>query len=196
MKTVTIEGQLRSEMGKKAAKAVRSKDLVPCVIYGGPQTVHFSATQKDLKPFIYTGDFQYAVINVEGKSYKTILKDLQFNKVTDVLQHVDLLELVDDKLVLANIPVSFTGTSMGVKNGGRFIAKVKTVKVKCLPKHLVESLPVAIDTLEIGKNLRIEDIKAEGITIMQSPRIPIASVVTTRALKQAEADAAKDAKKK
>jgi large subunit ribosomal protein L25 len=116
---------------------------------------------------------------------------LQFNKVTDNLQHVDLLELVEDKMVLANIPVSFTGTSIGVKNGGRFIAKVKSVKVKCLPKFLRDTLAVAIDTLEIGKNLRIEDIKYEGITIMQSPRIPIASVVTTRALKQAETEAKK-----
>jgi large subunit ribosomal protein L25 len=178
-------------MGKKAARAIRSKEQVPCVIYGGPQSVHFTATQKDLKPFIYTHEFQYAEVKVEGKTYKCILKDLQFNKVTDNLQHVDLLELVEDKMVLANIPVSFTGTSIGVKNGGRFIAKVKSVKVKCLPKFLRDTLAVAIDTLEIGKNLRIEDIKYEGITIMQSPRIPIASVVTTRALKQAETEAKK-----
>jgi large subunit ribosomal protein L25 len=188
MKTITIEGQLRSDMGKKAAKAIRSEEKVPCVIYGGAQTIHFSASQKTLKPFIFTPDFQLAKVNVEGKTYTCILKDLQFNKVTDLLQHVDLLELVEDKPVLASIPLNFTGSSVGVKAGGRFIAKVKSVKVKCLPKHLVESIPVAIDTLEIGRNLRIEDIKAEGITIMQSPRIPIASVVTTRALKQAEAE--------
>jgi large subunit ribosomal protein L25 len=191
MKTVTIEGQLRSDMGKKAARAIRSEEKVPCVIYGGAQSVHFSATQKSLKPFIFTPEFQYAEVSVEGKTYKCILKDLQFHKVTDVLIHVDLLELVEDKYVLANIPVTYTGTSIGVKNGGRFVQKVKTVKVKCLPKHLRESLSVAIDNLEIGKNLRIEDIKYEGITIMQSPRIPIASVVTTRALKQAETEAKK-----
>jgi large subunit ribosomal protein L25 len=191
MKTVTINGQLRSDMGKKAARAIRSKEQVPCVIYGGPQSVHFSATQKELKPFIYTAEFQYAEVKVEGKTYKCILKDLQFHKVTDSLQHVDLLELVDDKFVLANIPVSYTGTSIGVKNGGRFVPKVTSVKVKCLPKFLRDTLVVAIDKLEIGKNLRIEDIKYEGITIMQSPRIPIASVVTTRALKQAETEAKK-----
>jgi large subunit ribosomal protein L25 len=195
MKTVAINGQLRSEIGKKHARAIRSEGKVPGVIYGGANTVSFSTTQRELKPLVYTPDFQYAEVTVEGKKYKCIVKDLQFHKTTDELTHIDLLELVDDKPVLATIPIKYTGQSIGVKNGGRFVAKANTVKVKCLPKFLVESIPVPIDTLEIGKNLRVEDVKSEGITIMQNARIPIASVVTTRALKQAENEAAKEAKK-
>jgi large subunit ribosomal protein L25 len=194
MKSIAIKGQLRSGTGKKAARAIRSEGKVPAVIYGGQDTVHFTASQIDLKPFIYTSEFQVAELNVDGKVYRCILKDLQFNKVTDSLQHVDFLELVDGKPLLATIPVKYTGQSIGVKNGGRLIVKVKSVKVKCLPKHLIDAIPVAIDTLEIGKNLRIEDLKAEGITVMQNSRIPIASVVTTRALKQAEAEAKKEGK--
>jgi large subunit ribosomal protein L25 len=196
MKTITINGQLRSDMGTKAARAIRSKDSVPGVIYGGPTTVSFTASQKELKPLVFSGEFQLAKITVDGKTYTCILKDMQFHKLTDALTHIDLLELVEGKLLLASIPVKYTGTSIGVKNGGRLVVKVKSVKVKCLPSALKESLEVSIDHLEIGKNLRIEDIKSPGITIMQSPRIPIASVETTRALKQANTEAAKDAKKK
>jgi large subunit ribosomal protein L25 len=193
MKTVTIEGQLRSELGKKHARAIRSEDQVPGVIYGGASTVNFTTSLRTLKPLVYTPDFQIAEVKIDGKTYKCIVKDLQFHKVTDALLHIDLLELVDSKPLLATIPLKFVGTSIGVKNGGRLVIKSKDVKVKCLPKHLVESIPVAIDDLEIGRNLRIADVKSEGITIMQNERIPIASVVTTRALKQAEADAAKEA---
>lgn len=195
MNTVTIEGQLRSETGKKAARAIRSEEQVPAVIYGGQETIHFAASQASLKPFIYTPDFQIAEVKVNGKTYRCILKDLQFHKVTDKLIHVDFLELVEDKPLLATLPIKFVGQSIGVKSGGRLVVKQKSVKIKCLPKHLVDAIPVSIETLEIGKNLRIEDLKSEGITLMQSPRIPIASVVTTRALKQAEAEAAKEAKK-
>jgi large subunit ribosomal protein L25 len=191
MNTITIEGQLRSETGKNTARLLRSEDLVPGVIYGGPANVHFTASQKSLKGLVYTSQFQLADVKVDGKTYKCILKDMQFHKTTDALMHVDLLELVEGKKLLADIPVNFTGTSIGVKNGGRFIPKVKTVKVKCLPKDLVEALDVNISGLEIGKNLRIADIKGEGIEIMQNERIPIASVVTTRALKQAETEAKK-----
>jgi large subunit ribosomal protein L25 len=195
MRTITIEGQLRSETGKKGARAVRSKEQVPGVIYGGSENILFSAEQKVLKPFIYTPEFMLAEVSVNGKKYKTILKDLQFDRVTDKLIHVDLLELVEGKTLLATVPLKFVGTSVGVKNGGRFIAAVKSVKVKCTPATLRDSLEVDITNLEIGKNLRIQDIKVEGMTLMQSPRIPICSVVTTRALKQAEAEASKTGKK-
>ncbi len=196
MNTVNVQGQLRSGLGKGAARKLRSEGLVPGVIYGGDQIVHFTASQKDLKPLIYSPLFQKAAVTVEGKTYVTILKDLQLDKVTDEPIHLDLLELVDGKTTLATIPLKFIGQSVGVKAGGRLVVKVKSVKVKTEPKYLVESINVSIDALEIGKNLRMEDVKQEGITIMQNARIPIASVETTRALKQAEAEAAKDAKKK
>jgi large subunit ribosomal protein L25 len=99
MKTVTIEGQLRTGIGKSAARQLRSQDLVPGVIYGGAKEVNFAATAVALKPFVYTSDFQKIEIKVDGKTYTCILKDLQFNKVTDKLTHIDLLELVEDKKV-------------------------------------------------------------------------------------------------
>jgi large subunit ribosomal protein L25 len=196
MKSITIEGHLRTDHGKKAARQIRSQENVPAVIYGGAQEVNFYASAKAFKPLVYTGEFQIAEVTVDGKMYRCILKDLQFDKVSDALIHLDLLELVDDKKVVATLPLKFTGTSVGVKEGGKLVIKIKSLKVKALPKDLVETINVDITTLALNANIRVEDVKAPGLEIMNSPRIPIASVVMTRQLKQEEATAAKETKKK
>jgi large subunit ribosomal protein L25 len=196
MKTITIEGHLRTDHGKKAARQIRSQENVPAVIYGGAQEVNFYASAKAFKPLVYTGEFQIAEVTVDGKKYRCILKDLQFDKVSDALIHLDLLELVDDKKVVATLPLKFVGTSVGVKEGGKLVIKIKSLKVKALPKDLVETISVDITNLALNANIRVEDVKAQGIEILNSPRIPIASVVMTRQLKQEEATAAKETKKK
>jgi large subunit ribosomal protein L25 len=196
MKSITIEGHLRTDHGKKAARQIRSQENVPAVIYGGAQEVNFYASAKAFKPLVYTGEFQIAEVTVDGKMYRCILKDLQFDKVSDALIHLDLLELVDDKKVVATLPLKFVGTSVGVKEGGKLVIKIKSLKVKALPKDLVETINVDITNLALNANIRVEDVKANGLEIMNSPRIPIASVVMTRQLKQEEATAAKETKKK
>lgn len=195
MKTITIEGQLRTEFGKSATRQVRSQGRVPAVIYGGAKEVNFSAPASAFKGLVYTPNFQLAEVSLEGGTHRCILKDLQFHKVTDELIHVDLLELVEDKKVVAMIPLKFTGTAKGVRAGGRFISKINSVRVKAFPKHLKEVIEVPVDDLDINGNIRIEDIKVADMEILNSPRIPVASVVMTRQLKQEEAAAAKEAKK-
>jgi large subunit ribosomal protein L25 len=194
MKTITIEGQLRTEHGKAATRQLRSQELVPGVIYGGAKEINFVAPAKALRQLVYTPSFQLAEVTVEGATYRCILKDLQFGKVSDDLIHIDLLELVEDKKVIADIPLKFTGVATGVKAGGRLVTKMKSVKVKTYPKYLREQIEVAVDKLEIGENLRVEDIKDENYELLNSPRIPIVSVVTTRALRQEEAAAGPAAK--
>jgi large subunit ribosomal protein L25 len=193
MKTITIEGQLRTEMGKKATRQLRSQELVPGVIYGGAQEVNFAASAKAVKPIVYTAEFMQADVQVDGKTYTCILKDLQFDKVTDELLHVDFLELVADKKVVATLPLHLTGVPVGVKGGGKLVTKMKSLKVKALPRDLKEFINLNISKLELNENIRVEDVKVENIEILNSPRIPIASVVMTRQLKQEES---KDEKKK
>lgn len=189
MKSITIEGQLRTGTGKSATRTLRSQDLVPGVIYGGAEEVNFAAPAASFKPLVYTSEFQFAEIKVNGKSYRCILKDLQFDKVSDRLNHIDLLELVENKPVTATIPLKFTGASAGVKAGGKLEIKMKSLKVKTLPKYLRENIEVDITNLELNGNIRVEDVKLDNYEIMNSPRIPIASVTMTRQLKQEEAAA-------
>jgi large subunit ribosomal protein L25 len=187
MNTITIEGQLRTGFGKTATRQLRSQDQVPGVIYGGAQEINFSAPAAAFKPLVYTPNFQFAEVKLDGKTYRTILKDLQFDKVNDHLIHIDLLELVEDKKVIADIPVKFTGIAKGVKDGGKLITKMKSLKVKTFPKYLKEQIEVAVDELDLNGNIRVEDVKIDNYEILNSPRIPIVSVVLTRQLKQEEA---------
>jgi large subunit ribosomal protein L25 len=149
--------------------------------------VNFAVPAADLKPLVYTSEFQFVEIKVDGKVYKCIMKDLQFGKVSDELIHMDLLEMVADKKVVATIPLKFVGVSEGVKEGGKLVTKMKSLKVKALPKHLTENIEVDITSLQINGNIRVEDVKAPNFEILNSPRIPVASVVTTRALRQEDA---------
>ena len=186
MKTITIEGQLRTGVGKQAARQIRSEGKVPGVIYGGAQELSFSAPVIAFKSLVYTPNFQLAEIKLEGKTYRCILKDLQFDKVTDALNHVDFLELVEDKKVIASIPIKFKGAPAGVKDGGKLITKMKTLKVKTFPKFLKENIEVDLTDLQLNGNVRVEDVKVDNYEILNSPRIPIASIVLTRELKQEE----------
>lgn len=195
MKTITIEGQLRTAFGKSATRQLRSQELVPGVIYGGAKEINFSAPAADFKKLVYTPNFQIAEVKVDGTMYRTILKDLQFDKVNDSLIHIDLLELVDDKKVVANIPIKYTGSSKGVKDGGKFVSKLNSLKVKTFPKYLKEQIEVPIDNLNVNENIRVEDVKVDNYEIMNPARIPIASVVMTRQLRQEENAAAGDKKK-
>jgi len=191
MKTITIEGQLRSELGKKATRQLRSEEQVPCVIYGGPETINFFAPVTAFKDLVYTPDFQLAEIKVGEKTYRCVLKDMQFDPVTDDLIHLDFLELVEDRKVVVTLPIKFVGQPEGVKAGGKLVVKMKALKVKTYPKHLRENIELDITDLELNKNVRVEDVKAGEFEILNSPRIPIASVVMTRALRQEEAAAEK-----
>ncbi len=187
MKSITIEGQLRTESGKKATRQLRSQQLVPGVIYGGKSEINFSAPASAFKGLVYTPDFMLAKVNIDGTSYRCILKDIQFDKVSDALTHVDFLELVEDKKVIATLPLKYIGVPAGVKAGGKLVTKMKSLKIKTLPKYLKEHIDVDISKLELNENIRVQDVKAENMEVLNSPRIPIASVTMTRQLKQEEA---------
>ena len=193
MKTITIDGQIRTEFGKKATRQLRLEEKVPAVIYGGAKEINFAAPATSFKNIVYTPDFNVVEANIGGATYRCVLKDLQFDKVSDKLIHVDFLELVEDKPVIVVLPLKFVGAPIGVKAGGKLVTKMKNLKVKLLPKYLRENIEIDITNLELNENVRVQDVKADNMEIMNSPRIPIASITMTRQLKQEDAAAAKGA---
>ena len=190
MKGIVIEGQLRTDLGKRHNKTLRADGSVPCVLYGGGENVHFYAAEVAVKNIIYNSHFTTADIQVEGKTYSAFIKEAQFHPVTDKVQHIDFQLLVPGHPVVTNLPVSLHGLAVGVKAGGKLLQKVRQVKVKAMPDKLVSEIKVDVTHLEVGKSVRIRDINYEGIQIMMSPAIPIASVEITRALRAAAAAAA------
>jgi len=197
MQTVPVNGQLREELGRRASKAFRRNGLVPCELYGSGLNVHFTVSPKELKSLVYTADFKLADVVLDGKTYRSIMKSVQFHPVTDEILHVDFLTLEEDKKVKVDVPVRFVGTSPGVKTGGKLTEKLKKVKIMALPKDLMESVELDISELNLGMSVRVKDIKVgDEIEILNNPNIPVGTVEIPRALKSAaeeEAEAAEEA---
>ena len=195
MKTVSLSGSLRTNVGKSDANALRAKGQVPCVIYGAGEQIHFHADERAFKNIIYTPETNMVEINVDGKSYKTVLQEAQFHKVNDKLIHADFLQIVDGKPVTVSLPVKTTGQAEGVKAGGKLNVKLRKLKVKGLINKLPQNIELNIETLSIGKSISVGDIKLDGVEILHPKNIAVVSVKTTRNVVAAEETAAAPAKK-
>jgi large subunit ribosomal protein L25 len=195
MKSIAISGSLRENEKKQTTKQLRAQDIVPCVLYGGKEQVHFAVPAADFKKLVYTAEVLTADLTIDGKSYSAIMQDIQFHPVSEKILHIDFLELIKDKLVTVEIPVKITGSAPGVKEGGKLVTKVRKLKVKALPKDLPDSIEVKIDKLEIGKSIRVADLKVKNVEILNAPNNIVTSVVTTRNTVVATDAAAAPAKK-
>lgn len=189
MKSVTLSGSLRANVGKVDAKAIREKGNVPCVIYGGKEQVHFEADIRAFKPVIFTPNAHIVEINLDGKVYKTVLQEAQYHKINDKLIHADFLEIVEGKPVTANIPVVLTGQSEGVKKGGKLVLKLRKLKARGIAHELPDSIDISIDKLDIGDSIAVGDIDIKGVTLLNAKNVSVVSVQTTRAV-AAESNAA------
>ncbi len=195
MEIVTVKGEVRKEFGKKATKAIRGAKRIPCVLYGVDSLIHFTTTLKDVKTLIYTPDFKLAEVEVDGQKYRSIIKDIQWHPVTDEIIHIDFLKLIEGHSVKLEVPVRFVGVSPGVKAGGKLQQKVRRVKIKTVPEHMVSELELDISKMELGQSIRVRDIKVnENIEIIQQPGTPVATVEIPRALRSAASAAAKEVK--
>ena len=189
MKSVTLSGSLRTNVGKVNAKAVREKGNVPCVIYGGKEQIHFEADIRAFKPVIFTPNAHIVEIDLGGKVYKTVLQEAQYHKINDKLIHADFLEIQDGKPVTANIPVVITGQSEGVKKGGKLVLKMRKLKARGIAATLPDSIEIDITKLDIGDSVAVGDIVVKDAVLLNAKNVSVVSVTTTRAV-AAETNAA------
>ena len=196
MKSITISGSLRENVGKRDAKQLRYDGLVPAVLYGGETQTHFAVSVADLKPVVYTPVVHFIDLDIAGKKTQAIIKYIQFHPLTEMIIHVDFLKLDPKKPVTIEIPVRLTGTSPGVKTGGKLVQKLRKLRIKALPQDHIDNIDVSIETLEVGKSVRVSDLTVKNMTITNAMEDTIVSVTTSRALRQAEQEAAAAAGKK
>jgi large subunit ribosomal protein L25 len=186
MKSVALFGYSRTEVGKVSTKALRAEGKVPCVMYGGGNHIHFTVYEPDFKLLVYTPNTYKVKLDIDGKTYKCILKDISFHPVNDSILHADFLEIEDSKPVEIGVPVKLVGNSVGVRAGGKLVVKSKKLRVKALPMLLPDFIEINIDNLEIGKSIKVGDLaRIENLTLLDSPNNPVVSVVTTRAVMEA-----------
>lgn len=185
MNKIEFEAQARTEMGKKATNALRNEGLVPCVMYGGKDNVHFSATLNQLKDVVYTDKFVIAKVTVNGQTREAVLKDIDFHPITDKILHIDFQELVKGRKVKVEIPISTSGLARGVKNGGVLSQNLRKLTVKAKPEEFIPEIVVDITNLGIGKSIKVRELKDLSFEVVTPGSNPIVQVIVPRTLRSA-----------
>lgn len=180
MKSITIQGTKRENVGKKSTKALRDAELVPCVVYGGTETLNFSAEEKAFKGLVYTPEAHTVSIEVDGQTIAAVLQDIQFHPITDKILHADFYQLAADKPVIMEVPVRITGRAKGVVSGGVLRQTYRKLKVKAIPANLPDEVVVDVTPLKIGNKLYVGSIKNEQYTFMHPDNAVIVAVKMSR----------------
>ncbi len=183
MKSIVIEGTLRENSGKKLSKDLRKNNEVPCNINGVENFV-FSAPVKSFKSLVYSPDFHTATIKLGDKEVNCVIQELQFHPVTDELVHIDFLEIIPGKTLIVEIPLRLNGTPKGAKDGGKITQRIKKLRVKTTPDKLVDRIDINIENIDLGKSIRVGEMKLEGMEILNASHIPVVSVLIPRAIKE------------
>ena len=194
MKSITIKGSERESVGKAATRTARNAGMVPCVLYGGDQPVHFTAEDLAFKNLVYTPNVHTVVIELPGATYNAILQDIQFHPVSDKILHIDFYQLHDDKEITMEVPVKVTGTSPGVLGGGVLRLNTRKLKVRALPANLPDFVEANISELEMGNKLYVTKLKADNYKLLNPDNTVVAQVRISRAAMKAALEAAKAAK--
>ncbi|WP_449026033.1 50S ribosomal protein L25/general stress protein Ctc [Porphyromonas endodontalis] len=187
MKTFQLNADLREGLGKKATKSLRKQGIIPAVIYGGEATHHLTVTQDAVRNLIYTPEIFDIDLSVAGKTYKAVLKDIQFHPVTDEILHIDFLEVNKDKAIEMEVPVVLEGHAAGVRAGGKLVLEMRKLRVKAIYDQIPERLHINVENLELGKSMQVGALSFEGLEIMNAKNAVVCAVRLTRAARGAAA---------
>ena len=193
MKTIEIKGTFRTELGKKSSKQIRKIGNVPCVIYGKEKNIHFHAHELAFKNLIYTPEAHLVDLNIEDKTYKVVLKDVQYHPVSDKILHADFIEIFDNKPVTISIPIKVSGDSVGIIAGGKLSIKKRNLKVKGLPVDLPEFLPIDITELKIHESVKVGDLSFDRIELLDPKKSMVLTIATSRVAQKTDAEVAAEA---
>jgi large subunit ribosomal protein L25 len=197
MKEINVSGQKRSDLGKKASKALRKEGLIPCNIYGEakgenglPVSLAFAAPMSELRKIVYTPHIYVVNLNIDGTHHTAILKELQFDPVSDALLHVDFFEVNDEKPITIGIPVKLVGLAQGIRDGGRMNLSIRKINVTAPYQQIPEHLDIDVTALKIGKSIKVGQLNFEGLEIATSKDVVVCSIKMTR---QATSDTTEEA---
>ena len=189
MEVLTVKGESRSNLGSSHSRSLRREGKIPCVLYGVNDNIPFIISPKSVKDLVYSSEFKLVDLQLDGQSHKCIIREVQFHPISESILHIDFLKLQEGRKVQVEVPVRFTGTSPGEKQGGKLMQKVRRIKIKTTPEHLLHEVVMDVSEVSLGQSLRVRDIEIDdNIEIMNNPGIPLASVEVPRALKAADED--------
>lgn len=180
MKSIEVKAQKREILGKKRAKELREKGMVPGVLYGKNGVVHLVVPFSELRDLVYTPNVYLIDLNIDGTIEKAMIQDLQWHPVEEMLMHVDFLRVIDNKPLTINIPVKVTGMAKGVKAGGRLKVNMRLLRIKALPENLPDNIEIDITQLAIGDSIKVNEVKKDNLEFLDNKSNLIVGVVTTR----------------
>ncbi|MCQ2320878.1 MAG: 50S ribosomal protein L25 [Bacteroidales bacterium] len=181
MKTVSLSGSLRENVGKKDAKALRRAEMVPCVMYGaGQEQIHFATEAKNFKKILFTPECYIIEFTINGKTYSTILQEAQYHPVTDNVMHADFLIVNENNPITVVLPIALEGTPAGVMRGGKMKQGIKKIKVSGLIKDLPDYVRINISGLNINDAMKVKDLNIENVTPITPGYTVIAAVNAAR----------------
>lgn len=189
MKSIEIKGTSRTEFGKKGSHAIRKSNGVPCVLYGGEELVHFTVTNEMLRNLVYTPHIYVVNLEVDGKKFDAIMKDIQFHPVKDNILHVDFYQIDETKPILMEVPVALEGLAEGVRAGGKLALQLRKLKVRALFNLIPEKLTVNVTDLGLGKTVKVGELSYEGLELVNAKEAVVCAVKLTRAARGAAAAA-------
>lgn len=212
MKTFQLKAVPRTELGKKATKALRAEGNIPVVLNGGKIvelpfdgklepgqklveiengkgiiTTDLTVTNDDVRKLVYTPEIFAIELDVNGHKKMAVLKDLQFHPVKDNILHMDLLEVNDQKPIVFEVPVKLEGHAAGVKAGGKLTLSMKKLKVKAIYTDIPEKLVINVDDMGLGQVKQVGDLHFEGLELVSPKQAVVCAVQTTRAARDAAA---------
>ncbi len=195
MKKLVVKGQKRNSLGKKEAKLLRSQELVPSVLYGAGEPIHFSVPFSELRNLVYTPDVYLVELDIEGTVYPAVMQDIQWHAVEEQALHVDFLKIEENKKIKIDLPVKIVGSARGIKAGGKLKTNLRLLKVKGLAKDLPDSIEIDVTKLGIGQSIKVGDISLKDIEILDKKSNVVVAVTVTRAAKSATGAVAEEEEK-
>ncbi len=180
MKKVSLSGSVRKNVGKKDAKLMRREGLVPSVVYGSKEQIHFSVKENDINKIVFTPNVYMIDLDVDGKKAQAILKDVQVHPVTERVLHADFQEVVEGKKVKVNIPVNVTGLAIGVKNGGKLVQNFRSLTAEALADDLPDTIDIDVTDVKIGGKVRVSEVGTEGVSFLNPESAVVVAVQMAR----------------
>ena len=181
MNSVSLSGSLRENVGKKDAKALRAKGLVPCVIYGNNiEQVKFATDARSFKKILFTPETLIIDFEINGKVYHTILQDIQYHPVTDEVLHADFLDVNEDNPITVMLPIRTQGTCPGVMRGGRMNMNLKKLKVRGYVNDLPDNIVVDVTSLQMNQAIKVKDLDLKKMTVLVAENTIVVDVKAPR----------------
>ncbi len=188
MHEITLEAEIRNSRGNKAHR-LRREGKVPGIFYiRGEDNIAIAVPERSLHQLIYTSETH--VINLklnDGKQKNCILRDIQFDPVTDRPLHVDFQGLRSDEKLTLEIPLVITGgIPQGVRDGGVLQHVMHKLRITCLPKDIPDHIEVNAETLAINHSIHVRDLKLENVTVLVNADSTVVAVIPPTVEKVAE----------